>query len=164
MTKLTIGTWTVTFLVGKEPELFEKSNSIYIYSSWPCKNKLHYLRNHRPVLASKYLPVCWSSFWWVNGYETVVFLLLLHVEWAQLRDLRNLALIPPGLLPEVFQACPLGRRPHCRSRTRWRDYLFLTGECLGIPSKEPPRSRRQMDSHGGLKRRSRPICGTFYLN
>lgn len=81
--------------------------------------------------------------------ELKVELLLLRVEKTQLRNLGNLTEIPPGLLPEeVFQACPLGRRTHCRSRTRWRDYLFLTGECLGIPSKVPPRRRRQMYSHG----------------
>lgn len=84
--------------------------------------------------------------------ELKVELLLLPVEGAQLRQLGYLARIPPGLLPEeVFQACSLVRRPQCRSRTRWRDYLFLTGGCLGIPSKEPPRSRRQMDSHDGFK-------------
>ncbi|KAI3375367.1 hypothetical protein L3Q82_021856, partial [Scortum barcoo] len=38
---------------------------------------------------------------------------------------------------EVFQACPTGRRPRGRPRTRWRDYVSrLAWERLGIPPEE----------------------------
>lgn len=100
--------------------------------------------------------------------ELKVELLLLRVERTQLRQLGYLAKIPPGLLPEeVFQACPLGRRPQCRSRTRWRDDLFL-GNALGFPTRNFQRAEGRwtvmMASNSGLKRRSHLICGTFYLN
>uniref|UniRef100_A0A8C9TAR6 USP6 N-terminal-like protein n=1 Tax=Scleropages formosus TaxID=113540 RepID=A0A8C9TAR6_SCLFO len=41
--------------------------------------------------------------------------------------------MPPGRLPgEVFRACPTGRRPRGRPRTRWRDYVSrLAWERLG---------------------------------
>ncbi len=44
----------------------------------------------------------------------------------------HLVRMPPGhLLMEVFQACPAGRRPRGRSRSRWRDYISaLAWECL----------------------------------
>ncbi|KAK3524925.1 hypothetical protein QTP86_011502 [Hemibagrus guttatus] len=46
--------------------------------------------------------------------------------------------MPPGRLPgEVFWACPTGKRPRGRPRTRWRDYVFqLAWECLGVPPEE----------------------------
>ncbi|GAA6065116.1 uncharacterized protein LOC111191400, partial [Tachysurus ichikawai] len=46
--------------------------------------------------------------------------------------------MPPGRLPgEVFRACPTGRRPRGRPRTRWRDYVSrLAWERLGIPPEE----------------------------
>ncbi|KAI3369152.1 hypothetical protein L3Q82_026111 [Scortum barcoo] len=46
--------------------------------------------------------------------------------------------MPPGRLPrEVFQACPTGRRPRERPRTRWRDYVSrLAWERLGVPPEE----------------------------
>ncbi|TWW78260.1 Protein bicaudal C -like protein 1-B [Takifugu flavidus] len=46
--------------------------------------------------------------------------------------------MPPGRLPgEVFRACPSGRRPPGRPRTRWRDYVSrLVWERLGIPPDE----------------------------
>ncbi|KAI3366319.1 hypothetical protein L3Q82_000442 [Scortum barcoo] len=46
--------------------------------------------------------------------------------------------MPPGRLPrEVFQACPTGRRPRGRPRTRWRDYVSrLAWERLGVPPEE----------------------------
>ncbi|KAI3360350.1 hypothetical protein L3Q82_014667, partial [Scortum barcoo] len=38
---------------------------------------------------------------------------------------------------EVFQACPTGRRPRGRPRTRWRDYVSrLAWEHLGVPPEE----------------------------
>ncbi|TWW81097.1 hypothetical protein D4764_01G0009120 [Takifugu flavidus] len=50
--------------------------------------------------------------------------LLLRVERSQIRWLGHLVRIPPGHLPgEVFRACPSGRRPPGRPRTRWRDYV-----------------------------------------
>ncbi|KAK3556350.1 hypothetical protein QTP70_007085 [Hemibagrus guttatus] len=46
--------------------------------------------------------------------------------------------MPPGHLPgEVFRACPTGKRPRGRPRTRWRDYVFrLAWERLGVPPEE----------------------------
>ena len=64
--------------------------------------------------------------------------LLLHIERSQLRWLGHLIRMPPGRLPgEVFRACPTGRRPRGRPRTRWRDYVSqLAWERLGIPRDE----------------------------
>nr|XP_049577496.1 glycine receptor subunit alpha-3 isoform X1 [Syngnathus scovelli] len=64
--------------------------------------------------------------------------LLLHVERSQMRWLGHLIRMPPGRLPgEVFRACPAGRRPRGRPRTRWRDYVSqLAWEHLGIPRDE----------------------------
>ncbi|GAA6082711.1 uncharacterized protein LOC111191400, partial [Tachysurus ichikawai] len=64
--------------------------------------------------------------------------LLLHIERSQLRWLGHLFRMPPGRLPgEVFRACPTGRRPRGRPRTRWRDYVSrLAWERLGIPPEE----------------------------
>ncbi|KAI3369361.1 hypothetical protein L3Q82_007601 [Scortum barcoo] len=64
--------------------------------------------------------------------------LLLRIERSQLRWLGHLFRMPPGRLPrEVFQACPTGRRPRGRPRTRWRDYVSrLAWERLGIPPEE----------------------------
>ncbi|KAK7885922.1 hypothetical protein WMY93_025543 [Mugilogobius chulae] len=47
--------------------------------------------------------------------------------------------MPPGqsLPGEVFRACPTGRRPRGRPRTRWRDYVSgLSWERLGILPEE----------------------------
>uniref|UniRef100_A0A672FWM9 Inter-alpha-trypsin inhibitor heavy chain 3 n=1 Tax=Salarias fasciatus TaxID=181472 RepID=A0A672FWM9_SALFA len=46
--------------------------------------------------------------------------------------------MPPGCLPrEVFRACPTGRRPRGRPRTRWRDYVSqLVWEHLWILPEE----------------------------
>ncbi|KAK3522817.1 hypothetical protein QTP86_002714 [Hemibagrus guttatus] len=46
--------------------------------------------------------------------------------------------MPLGRLPgEVFWACPTGKRPRGRPRTRWRDYVFqLAWERLGVPPEE----------------------------
>ncbi|TWW81657.1 hypothetical protein D4764_01G0014720 [Takifugu flavidus] len=64
--------------------------------------------------------------------------LLLRVERSQMRWLGHLVRMPPGRLPgEVFRACPSGRRPPGRPRTRWRDYVSrLAWERLGIPPDE----------------------------
>ena len=64
--------------------------------------------------------------------------LLLRIERSQLRWLGHLIRMPPGRLPgEVFRACPTGRRPRGRPRTRWRDYVsLLAWERLGIPRVE----------------------------
>ncbi|KAK3535054.1 hypothetical protein QTP70_002584 [Hemibagrus guttatus] len=57
--------------------------------------------------------------------------LLLHIERWQLRWLGHLFRMPPGRLPgEVFRACPTGKRPRGRPRTRWRDCLSAG---LGTP-------------------------------
>ena len=46
--------------------------------------------------------------------------------------------ISPGRLSgEVFRACPTGRSPLERPRTRWRDYVSrLASEHLGILTEE----------------------------
>ncbi|KAK3524832.1 hypothetical protein QTP86_007573 [Hemibagrus guttatus] len=64
--------------------------------------------------------------------------LLLHIERGQLRWLGHLFRMPPGHLPgEVFRACPTGKRPRGRPRTRWRDYVSrLAWEHLGVPPEE----------------------------
>ncbi|KAK3518448.1 hypothetical protein QTP70_000651 [Hemibagrus guttatus] len=71
----------------------------------------------------------------VTREELGVELLLLHIERGQLRLLGHLFRMPPGHLPgEVFGACPMGKRPRGRPRTRWRDYVSqLTWERLRIP-------------------------------
>ncbi|KAK3552109.1 hypothetical protein QTP86_000648 [Hemibagrus guttatus] len=57
---------------------------------------------------------------------------------GQLRWLGHLFRMPPGRLPgEVFRACPTGKRPRGRPRTRWRDYVsWLAWERLGVPPEE----------------------------
>ncbi|KAI3361733.1 hypothetical protein L3Q82_002088 [Scortum barcoo] len=73
------------------------------------------------------------------GRSSRVEPLLLRIERSQLRWLGHLFRMPPGRLPrEVFrQACPTGRRPRGRPRTRWRDYVSrLAWERLGVPPEE----------------------------
>ncbi|KAK7940110.1 hypothetical protein WMY93_003436 [Mugilogobius chulae] len=74
----------------------------------------------------------------VTREELGVEPLLLHIERGQLRWLGHLYRMPPGRLPgEVFRACPTGRRPRGRPRTRWRDYVSrLSWERLGILPEE----------------------------
>ncbi|KAK3571000.1 hypothetical protein QTP86_033564, partial [Hemibagrus guttatus] len=74
----------------------------------------------------------------VTREELGVQPLLLHIERGQLRWLDHLFRMPPGRLPgEVFRACPTGKRPRGRPRTRWRDYVFrLVWERLGVPPEE----------------------------
>jgi hypothetical protein len=74
----------------------------------------------------------------VTREELGVESLLLHVERSQLRWLGHLFRMPPGRLPrEVFQACPIGRRPRGRPRTRWRDYVSELAWCrLGVPPEQ----------------------------
>ncbi|KAK3557566.1 hypothetical protein QTP70_030495, partial [Hemibagrus guttatus] len=74
----------------------------------------------------------------VTRKELGVQPLLLHIERGQLRWLGHLFRMPPGRLPgEVFRACPTGRRPRRRPRTRWRDYVSrLAWERLGVPPEE----------------------------
>ncbi|KAK3507822.1 hypothetical protein QTP70_000885 [Hemibagrus guttatus] len=56
--------------------------------------------------------------------------------------------MPPGRLPgEVFWACPTGKRPRGRPRTRWRDYVFqLAWECLGVPPEELEEVAREREA------------------
>ncbi|KAK3561572.1 hypothetical protein QTP86_010655 [Hemibagrus guttatus] len=74
----------------------------------------------------------------VTREELGVEPLLLHIERGQLRWLGHLFRMPLGRLPgEVFRACPTGKRPRGRPRTRWRDYVFrLAWERLGVPLEE----------------------------
>ncbi|KAK3525692.1 hypothetical protein QTP70_005846 [Hemibagrus guttatus] len=74
----------------------------------------------------------------VTREELGVEPLLLHIERGQLRWLGHLFRMPPGRLPgEVFRACPTGKRPRGRPRTRWRDYVFrLAWERLGVTPEE----------------------------
>ena len=64
--------------------------------------------------------------------------LLLHIERSQLRWFGHLFRMPPGSLRrEVLLACPIGRRPRGRPRTRWSDYVtWLAWERLGILPEE----------------------------
>ncbi|KAI3355014.1 hypothetical protein L3Q82_004559 [Scortum barcoo] len=74
----------------------------------------------------------------VTREELGVEPLLLRIERSQLRWLGHLFRMPPGRLPrEVFQACPTGRRPRGRPRTRWRNYVSLgwPGNASGSPWK-----------------------------
>uniref|UniRef100_A0A671UNG7 Reverse transcriptase domain-containing protein n=2 Tax=Sparus aurata TaxID=8175 RepID=A0A671UNG7_SPAAU len=74
----------------------------------------------------------------VTREELRVEPLLLHIERSQLRWLGHLFRMPPGRLPrEVFLACPSGRRPRGRPRTRWCDYVAqLAWERLGVLPEE----------------------------
>ncbi|KAK3521504.1 hypothetical protein QTP70_007969 [Hemibagrus guttatus] len=74
----------------------------------------------------------------VTREELGVEPLLLHIERGQLRWLGHLFRMPPGRLPgEVFQACPTGKRPRGRPRTRWRDSVSrLAWERLRVPPEE----------------------------
>ncbi|KAK3515715.1 hypothetical protein QTP70_029929 [Hemibagrus guttatus] len=74
----------------------------------------------------------------VTREELGVEPLLLHIERGQLRWLGHLFRMPLRRLPgEVFRACPTGKRPRGRPRTRWRDYVSrLAWERLGVPPEE----------------------------
>ncbi|KAK3524961.1 hypothetical protein QTP86_011742 [Hemibagrus guttatus] len=74
----------------------------------------------------------------VTREELRVEPLLLHIEMRQLRWLGHLFRMPLGRLPgEVFRACPTGKRPQGRPRTRWSDYVSrLAWERLGVPPEE----------------------------
>ncbi|KAK3514742.1 hypothetical protein QTP70_029692 [Hemibagrus guttatus] len=74
----------------------------------------------------------------VTREELGVEPLLLRIERGQLRWLGHLFQMPPGRLSgEVFRACPTGKRPRGRPRTRWRDYVFrLAWERLGVNPEE----------------------------
>ena len=89
-----------------------------------------------------------SAIWEGLGVE----LLLLCVERSQLRWSRHLMSMPPGRQPrEVFLACPTGRRPRGRPRTRWRDYISsLAWELLGIPQSELASEAREREDLGSL--------------
>ncbi|KAI3363623.1 hypothetical protein L3Q82_001260 [Scortum barcoo] len=93
------------------------------------------LRSHSSPMVMNFGDRVRSS---VTREELGVELLLLRIERSQLRWLGHLFRMPPGRLPrEVFQACPTGRRPRGRPRTRWRDYVSrLAWERLGIPPEE----------------------------
>ena len=73
--------------------------------------------------------------------------LLLHLERSQLRWFGHLVRMPPERLPrEVLAACPLGKRPRGRPRTRWRDYISsLAWERLGIPQEEVANVARERE-------------------
>ncbi|KAK3506157.1 hypothetical protein QTP70_018390, partial [Hemibagrus guttatus] len=85
---------------------------------------------------------------YVTREELGVEPLLLHIERGQLRWLGHLFRMPPGHLPgEVFRACPTGKRPRGRPRTRWRDYVFrLAWERLGVPPEELEEVARERES------------------
>ncbi|KAK3559924.1 hypothetical protein QTP86_026952 [Hemibagrus guttatus] len=71
----------------------------------------------------------------VTREELGVEPLFLHIERGQLRWLGHLFRMLPGRLPrEVFRACPTGKRPRGRPRTRWRDCLSAG---LGTPRGPP---------------------------
>ncbi|KAK3549885.1 hypothetical protein QTP86_015499 [Hemibagrus guttatus] len=85
--------------------------------------------------------------------------MLLHIERGQLRWLGHLFRMPPGRLPgEVFRACPTGKRPRGRPRTRWRDLSF------GWPGKASGSLRKSWRKWLGRGRpqhvRSGHVCST----
>ncbi|KAK3555124.1 hypothetical protein QTP86_010013 [Hemibagrus guttatus] len=98
----------------------------------------------------------------VTQEELRVEPLLLHIERGQLRWLGHLFWMPPGCLPgEVFRACPTGKRPRGRLRTRWRDYVSrLTWEHLGIPPEEPEEVSREREVWASLLRLLPPQPGS----
>ncbi|KAK3566905.1 hypothetical protein QTP86_004875 [Hemibagrus guttatus] len=90
----------------------------------------------------------------VTREELGVEPLLLHIERGQLRWLGHLFRMPPGRLPgEVFRACPTGKRPRGRPRTRWRGYVSrLAWERLGVPPEELEEVSGEREPHsGGLR-------------
>ncbi|KAK3508311.1 hypothetical protein QTP70_020019 [Hemibagrus guttatus] len=93
----------------------------------------------------------------VTREELGVEPLLLHIERGQLRWLRHLFRMPPGRLPgEVFRACPNGKRPRGRPRTRWRDYVFwLAWERLGVPPEELEEVAREREVGCELEEKER---------
>ncbi|KAI3371939.1 hypothetical protein L3Q82_006814 [Scortum barcoo] len=100
------------------------------------------------------------------GRELGVEPLLLHMERSQLRWLGHLFRMPPGRLPrEVFQACPTGRRPRGRPRTRWRDYVSqLAWERLGVPREELEEESGNQSQHcclAGSEASGAEVLGTL---
>ncbi|KAK3562899.1 hypothetical protein QTP86_011137 [Hemibagrus guttatus] len=87
----------------------------------------------------------------VTWQELGVEPLLLDIERGQLRWLGHLFRMPPGHLPgEVFRACPTGKRPRGRPRTRWRDYVSqLAWERLGVPPEELEEVSGEREDGGG---------------
>jgi len=92
--------------------------SLYVPTlTWPKEQGLEYKR-----------PKWVSSVGWLSFRDRVrisdirrelgVEPLLLRVERIELSWFGHLIRMPPG---EVFQACPTGRRPRGRPRTRWRE-------------------------------------------
>ncbi|KAK3542195.1 hypothetical protein QTP86_017365 [Hemibagrus guttatus] len=98
----------------------------------------------------------------VTREELGVEPLLLHIERGQLRWLGHLFRMPPGRLPgEVFRACPTGKRPRGRPRTRWRDYVFrLAWERLRVPLEELEEVAREREVWASLLRLLPPRPGS----
>ncbi len=86
--------------------------------------------------------------------ELGVELRFLCVKSSQLRWFGPLVRMPPAHLPrEVFQACPAGRRPQGRSRSRWGNYIsVLAGEHLGITHSELVDVARDREAWGPLQK------------
>uniref|UniRef100_A0A8C9VV72 ribonuclease H n=1 Tax=Scleropages formosus TaxID=113540 RepID=A0A8C9VV72_SCLFO len=97
----------------------------------------------------------------VTREELGVEPLLLRIKRSQLRWLGHLFRMPPGRLPgEVFRACPTGRRPQGRPRTRWRDYVSqLAWERLGVPPEELEEVCGEKEVWGALLRLLPPRPG-----
>ncbi|KAK3543180.1 hypothetical protein QTP70_012284 [Hemibagrus guttatus] len=72
--------------------------------------------------------------------------------------------MPPGRLPgEVFRACPTGKRPRGRPRTRWRDYVFrLAWKRLGVPPEELEEVAREREFFQCWERAADNLLGHIY--
>lgn len=74
------------------------------------------------------------EYWvWISGGSLELSNAFFCIKRGQLRWFGHLIRMPPGRLsPEVLQACPTGRRPRGKPKTRWRDI----SSCLGTPLVE----------------------------
>ncbi|TWW61038.1 Transposable element [Takifugu flavidus] len=86
---------------------------------------------YREILSENLLPSA-RAFQNITALEEICM-----EEWAKIPATDHMNSNSGRLPGEVFRACPSGRRPPGRPRTRWRDYVSrLAWERLGIPPDE----------------------------